>query len=117
MIYTVGIPGWRPARLNELLGKHWAVAQRRKNADAQRLLVELQNHRVPKATGKRKVILLWGLAKGERTPDPDGVWKSLLDGLVRAGALVDDNALGVFCAPVQFVRGTKGIVLTLEDIE
>lgn len=115
-MWTLRIDGWRPARLNELLTVHWAVAQRRKNADALRLLVACQNAKVPLAEGKRRVTLVWGLDKGERTPDADGLFKSLLDGLVRAGRLKDDNPKWLECAPVQFQRGQKGIAVTLEDV-
>lgn len=114
---VLSIDGWRPARLNELLEVHWAKAHRRKNADALRILVACQNAKAPKAEGKRRVTLTWRLEKGERTPDADGVWKSLLDALVRAGQLKDDNPTWCECAPVQFERGpVKGITVELEDL-
>lgn len=116
--HTLRIVGWRPARLNELLVQHWASAGRRKTADALRLLIECQNQKIPLATGRRRVTLLWRLEKGERTPDADGLWKSLLDGLVHAGRLKDDNPKWCETAPVTYERGeVKGIEVVLEDLE
>ena len=115
-MWTLRIDGWRPARLNELLSVHWAVKHRRKDADAMRILVECQNQKIPIATGKRRVTMTWRLGKGERTPDADGVWKSLLDGLVRAGRLKDDNMKWCELGPVEFVRDSKGICVELTDL-
>lgn len=114
---TIRIDGWRPARLNELLTTHWAVAARRKKADALQILIACQNQCVSKALGKRRVTLHWTLEKGERTPDADGLWKSLLDALVHAGRLRDDNPKWCECAPVTFKRGeVRGVEITLEDL-
>lgn len=114
--WTVRIDGWLPARVNELLNSHWAVAKRRKDSDRQMLQVACA--KIPKAKGKRRVTLTWILGPTNKVkPDPDGVWKSLLDGLVRNGHLVDDHSHWCELMPVQFDRAkTKGILLTLEDV-
>lgn len=117
MTYTLVIAGWRPHRLNEFTSQHWSVRRNAKAADALRLLVECQNQKIPLALGKRRVTLLWKLEKGERTPDADGLWKSLLDGLVHAGRLRDDNPKWCETAPVVYGRGAvKGIEVTFEDL-
>lgn len=118
MSYTVRIDGFHPARLNELLTMHWAKAQRRKQADYQVLLVAMQNGKVPNATGPRSLHLTWVMGPRNKVkPDPDGLAKSLLDGLVRTGRLVDDNPAMLTFLPVTYQRAKeKGIVLTLTDL-
>ena len=115
--HVLTITGWRPHLLNHFANRHWAVRREMKANDALRLLVECQNQEIPRALGKRRVTLVWILGKGERAPDADGCWKSLLDGLVHAGRLRDDNPQWCELAPVQYRReAEKGIEITLEDI-
>jgi hypothetical protein len=48
---------------------------------------------------------------------PDSYWKSLLDALVHAGLLVDDNRQHVQLGEVEFERGTaRATTITLEDL-
>lgn len=112
------VTGWRPARLNELISVHWTQKYKRKNADRQKLLVECQNQNIPRAVGKRRLSLVWILGKGDRTPDQDGLHKSLLDGLVLAGRLRDDSPKWLELGPTTFRReAVSGVEVTLEDIE
>jgi len=115
-VWTVTIPNWHPTRLNTLLGAHWAVAARMKKADRRMLCVTC--HGIPKATGKRRVTLTIGLKPRQRAGDPDCYWKSLLDGLVQCKLLVDDNRQHVECMPVQYERGLiMSTTINLGDIE
>lgn len=116
-LHILRITGWRPARLNELISVHWTLKYKRKNADRQRLLIECQNQNIPRAVGKRRLSLVWILGKGDRTPDQDGLHKSLNDGLVLAGRLRDDSPKWLELGPTTFRRESeKGIEVTLEDI-
>src|SRR5262245_18796887 len=92
MIYRMEIPGWQPALLNHLLRCNWPKRRRLKQNAAQQLGVARVTYGVPEATGKRRVRLVYVLGPRQKTPpDPDGVWKSLLYGLVAARLLVDDS--------------------------
>ena len=115
MIHTVRIPHWHPARVNQLLGGHWAKAARLKKAD--RLTLFLAFQKTPRATGRRRVSFTITLGPRMRAPDPDAFFKSLLDGLVRCGMLTDDNRQGVELRMPEFDRGpVKATTITLEDL-
>lgn len=119
MIQTFAIPDWHPTRLNELLNSHWAKAQRRKNEDAGLIAVYACGANIRKARRgqRRRVSVVLTLAPRQRAGDPDAYWKSLLDGLKRAGLIADDNRQGVELMPLQFERGqTRKTTITLEDL-
>jgi Holliday junction resolvase RusA-like endonuclease len=88
--YRLVIEGWRPALTNELMG-HPMKARRLKARDAEALAEARQSLGVPDPTGPRLVRLT---IRGpfRRRPDPDAPFKSLLDGLTRAGLILDDSA-------------------------
>jgi hypothetical protein len=52
-----------------------------------------------------------------RLPDPDAPLKSLLDGLVTAGLIVDDSARWVEWSCPVFERGPKATTIILEEME
>lgn len=115
--WSVLIPDWHPAKLNELLGVHWAVAARRKKADRRMLMVYCHNHGVEKATTKRRVDLTITLAPRQRAADPDAYWKTTCDALVACGALVNDSHKWVELAPVRYERGgSKSTLIVLTDL-
>lgn len=112
--YTLDIPGWRPALLNELLG-HPLKAHRLKKRDAEQLWKARLAYGVPVAETPRRVSFTITDRFRGGLPDPDAPLKSLLDGLKRSGLIRDDSA--AWCrwdAPV-FNRGSKGTVIVLED--
>jgi hypothetical protein len=113
--FTIEIPRWHPARLNQMKG-HWAKGHHLKKVD--RVMVAAYASGVPKAQGKRRVSLHIILNKGQRAADPDGQFKSLCDALVHAKMLVNDNRQYVELAPVTFSRRPKGwgTVISLEDL-
>jgi len=114
MIHTVRIPNWVPARLNQLLGGHWAKAARLKRADRDTLALAFRQ--TPRATGRRRVAFTITLGPRMRAGDSDAYFKSLLDGLVQCGQLVDDNRQGVILQMPEFDRGqVKATTIMLED--
>ncbi len=116
MPYKLTIPGWHPARLNDLLG-HWSIRQRRKRSDRELVAFYALEQRIPPATGRRRVDLTLTLARRQRAGDPDAYWKSLLDALTAAGLLRDDNRQGVELGRVAFARGDcPATVIELEDL-
>jgi hypothetical protein len=117
MTWRVEIPGWHPTPLNRLLECHWAKRGRLKKADYQVLALWCRLARVPEAKGKRVVRLHVVLGKGQRACDPDSFSKVLLDGLVAARMLVNDNRQWVECPPPTFSRAKeKATVITLEEV-
>ncbi len=117
MIQQLVIPGWRPAALNQYVGRHWAVGHRLKKQDNQtvRLTALLQGLRP--ATSKRRVSVQVTLGKRQRPRDPDACWKSLLDALVAARLLTDDDAEGVQLGDFTYERGEQMQTrITLEDL-
>jgi Holliday junction resolvase RusA-like endonuclease len=111
------VPGWRPATVNELL-RSVAGRIRLKKSDREMVATYARLQGIPLATVKRRVSLCVTLGPRERGPDPDGLWKSLLDALVHAGLLLDDNCQGVELGAVEFVRGqARATAVALEDLD
>jgi Holliday junction resolvase RusA-like endonuclease len=116
--FFLTVDGWHPARLNQLMHCHWSARGRLKRADRQIVGLYARVARIPPATGKRRVSIEVILAPRQRAADPDAYWKSLLDGLVHAGLLLDDNRQSVELGSVTFRRGKeKATVVVLEDME
>lgn len=114
--YTIHVPGWLPTPLNKLMRGRWA-SSKHKAKDREVLDRAVYCHAVPKAAGKRKVMLHVVMPPGRRAPDPDSLFKSLLDGLVHLELLKDDNRLWCEPGPVSFSRGDALCTfLTLEDL-
>jgi hypothetical protein len=115
--YAFMIPGWHPAKVNELYSGHWGHRARLKKADRDRVAHHARLAGIPAATGKRRVSLRLTLAPRQRAGDPDAYWKSLLDALVHAGQLIDDNRQNVELGPVVFDRGpARATTVLLEDV-
>jgi hypothetical protein len=76
--YTLEIPRWRPALLNELM--HSVKGKiRLKKQDREMVCAYAWQAKIPPATGKRRVSLHVTLGKGMREFDYDAPWKSLLE--------------------------------------
>ncbi len=115
--WTMEIPGWMPARLNQILGGHFAKGHRLKKHDKEVIALAVALCGVPAATTRRKVSLLVVLEKGKRSPDPDAFDKSLRDALVACGALKNDSAAWVKGEDPRFARGESLVsFLTLENV-
>lgn len=118
MTYTITIPQWHPATNNQLLEGRWQAAKY-KRSDRSVVAYYSKKSKCPKAEGKRLVGLFIMLKKGQRGADVDAYHKSLLDALVKAEMLVDDNSNWAELSPVEFERGTEsvwGTRITLTDI-
>jgi hypothetical protein len=116
-IHRLVIDGWHPCPLNRLLGCHWRTRARRKRGDCQLIVAYARLQAIPPATGKRRVSLHLTLVRRQRAGDPDCYWKSLLDALVHAGLLLDDNRQGVELGSVTFDRGpARQTTVILEDL-
>lgn len=115
--WTLVIPDWLPARVNQWDGRHWAVRAKLKKADRELVAVYAHQAGIPLATVPRRVVLRLTLAKGQRGGDVDAFWKSTLDALVACGLLVDDNRQSVVLAPVEYQRGPRRRTeIVLEDM-
>lgn len=118
MRQEIWIPRWHPTPLNKLLTNHWSEGARLKKNDKHMVSMYAREHRTAGPIGKRRVTLSIVLGKGQRKCDPDAYWKSLLDALVHAKQLINDNDAGVELGPVQFRRQREkwGSLIVLEDL-
>lgn len=115
---TVTIPDFLPLSINEMLRMKPGHRSRVLKAEGELVAGYFIQARIPHATTKRRVHLTFAApeGRGEKVGDPDARLKSLLDYLVRAGALVDDSAKWVETPPPTLERGKKRTVIVLEDI-
>ena len=117
--HTLTLDNWHPTLWNAVRGRHWSQELRAKKRDARvyEMLARVQG--VPPPTGKRRVTLrLTGWERGGVFPDRDAPLKVALDALKRAGLLLDDGPRGLEGMPmVEYERGPRRTVITLEDVE
>ena len=117
MAWTITIPDFIPARVNDLYSGHWTKRRALKKNDAEIIGGYALKAGVPKATGKRRVSLTITLTPKMRGHDPDAFFKSVLDSLVHCCVLAEDNSRACELGPVTFERGKrKQTVITVEDI-
>ena len=119
MVYKIAIPNWRPAALNRDAKHAGQVGARLKKADGEMVAFYAIQCCTPKATGKRRVSLQIVLTGQQKEADPDAYQKSLLDALVHAGLLTDDNSQGVEWGGVEYNQNgsvTAGTTIILEDV-
>lgn len=129
--WTVEIPNFLPTPLNQLMrmNRH----KRNRILKSEYDLIAVYSRDVPKAKAKRRVILRLTLqpevrrrdSRGksiildgaDKERDDDGCFKGVLDGLVKAGMLVDDSRRWVERAPAEYEIGEqRKTTLTLEDM-
>jgi hypothetical protein len=117
-VHRLTIPRWHPARLNEIMGRHWAIGHKRKRADAITIGWHAKASEIPHAEGRRRVSLVIVLGPRQRAGDPDAYWKSTLDGLVLAGLLRNDSSRWCELGTIEFRRGTEHATeIILEDLD
>lgn len=115
--YCLCVPDYLPLRLNRLLGCHWGKRTRLKASDRETVGWYARTSGIPAASGKRRVSLLFVLARGQRRGDPDGYLKVMLDCLVSAGLLRDDSARYCEIGAIEFARGDKRrTIILLEEV-
>ena len=103
------VPGWLPKSLNKSIGVHWAVKAKSKKAERAIIQAAVTVQKIKPAAGQRRIDLHLVLPPKQRTCDPDNLWKSVLDALVHAKVLVDDNARYREQGAVTFSRGNGGL--------
>lgn len=115
--YSFFLPNYRPPSLNQLFAGKLRDRIRRKKECYEIIAGYFMQAKIPKATGKRRVDMEMHLSSRQRKADPDAIWKVLLDGLVRCGALVDDDVAHVQLGEVSYPRvGECGTKITLTEI-
>ncbi len=113
-VTEITIEKWRPARLNEFVGKHWSMGAKLKKLD--RTIVFAHSTTKPKAEEKRRVDVHMVLGPRQKESDPDSRWKSLLDALVFSKMLIDDTGMYVQLGDVTYSRGEPKTIITLTDM-
>jgi hypothetical protein len=115
-VYRLIIPGWLPATVNQLL-KSVKARIRLKKADRQIVSAYARMANIPPAVVRRRVSLHLTLMPRVTAADVDAYWKSLLDALVYAGLIVDDNRQHCELGEVTYDRGpVRGARIVLEDL-
>lgn len=116
--HVLTIENWRPHSLNELTRGKLYDRVCLSAADKATVGWEALRLEIPKATGKRRVIVNFIYPPRKRFHDADAFHKSLLDSLKACGLLVGDSPKWVELPPWRFGRGTKQTtVIMLEDLE
>ncbi len=117
MTYKLIIPRWIPTTANQLLSRHPMTRSRLKRIDANLIAGYCSRDRIPAAIGIREVGLKITLGPKQRAADPDAYWKSVLDGLVKARMLVNDDRLYCRLGSVEFERGDeRATMISLREI-
>lgn len=116
--WTLTIPDYTPMPLNQLLSAHPKRRGRLKRGDADLVGAYARLQEIPRALGPRRVTVEAYYPPRVRRPDPDALWKGLLDALVHARLLVNDSAPWVTLGAVVLLRGARRETrITLEDLE
>ena len=116
MTYRITIPDFRFTPLNQL-GWHWGKRSRLKKQDRDFVWAYSLLLGIPQATTKRRVSLEITITGRQQETDPDALWKSCLDALVKNSRLMDDSAKWCELGTVTYTRGEKTeTVIVLEDI-
>jgi len=113
--WRIVIEGWHPeGTVNNLIGKSIGHITGLKRKDEATLFAHLLGV-VPAATGRRRLRVTLVYPKGRKSHDADNPEKSIRDGLVRIGALVDDSREWLDSAESQAAVGGKATILEMED--
>ncbi len=118
MIYHIVIDGFRFTSLNVMnSAKHWGKRSRLKKIDRDFVWAYSKSQFIPQAAGKRRVSLEVFITGRQKETDPDALWKSCLDALVKCAMLIDDTAEYCELGTVVHHKAeeTKTIIV-LEDI-
>jgi hypothetical protein len=116
--WSVEIEKWHPTSVNKLLGRHHMSRHKIKQGDMQMIGVYFYNAKVPKATGRRHVAMDIYKSGGGRAPDPDNLFKSVLDALVKLGYLLDDSSKYLTSSWPEIYRAKqKKTVITITDLD
>lgn len=118
---SLWIPNWTPALLNQVMRGHWSNGGRLKKADKDIVAFYFSQAGLTKATGPRRVSMVFILPKGKRMFDRDAPWKSAKDALAACGALLEDTPRLCIDGPVSYARAigaesVVGTLICLEDI-
>lgn len=119
MIQNLTIKNWTPLLLNPSMRKHWRSRNKSLRDQGGLIRVFAMLQMIHPAGGRRRVSLeVHGWPSG-RLPDADAFDKLLLDALVAAGLLVDDDDAGVEGRmQVKIVRSKeRKTIITLEDCD
>lgn len=111
------IPDWRPTTINTLLGMHWNKRRKAKRADEAMIYYHVRGTDIPAATTKRRVSMVMAYFGRQKERDGDACWKTVLDGLVKADMLIDDNPRWCEQGTVGQMRTDKEYtIIILEDM-
>lgn len=112
--WSLTIPDFLPCTANQLLAR---VGSRPRLKRGDRDLIAWYGAWIPRATGKRRVSVVFCYPPRQRMRDCDAMHKSLLDALVKTGLLVDDHPKWCELGPWSSERGERRqTMVMLEDV-
>lgn len=122
-MWTFKIPNWVPPSLNKGRGRNFRAGHKAINEVAEHFIAYNAGVNCPKVTDDYRPVrrVSVSVVKVGKLPDPDNLLKYLLDGLKRAGLIVDDSAK--WCKwerpeLEQVAAGTPGVgtVVVIADV-
>jgi Holliday junction resolvase RusA-like endonuclease len=117
-VYKLRIERWSPTPLNKLMRGTIHARIRFERIDRNIIMGYCLHNRIPRAQGRREVSIKITLPPRGRESDVDALWKSTLDGLVRAGMLIDDHRKYCKIGEVTYERGEElSTLIELTDLE
>jgi hypothetical protein len=112
-VHRLVVPDFVPTPLNKLMRGRIRDRIRLACGDRQLIAYYAREQGLPLATARRRVSIV---ITGTRA-DPDGLLKSLLDGLVHAGLLVDDSSTWLELGHLEVsLSGPRQTTVVLEDL-
>lgn len=117
MRQTLTIPDYIPPSLNAMFRVHWARRRIVKRECYDLIAGHAIEQGIGQATGKRRVTVKLTLAGRRQVRDGDSTFKAVLDGLVKAGLLLDDGPAFCELMPLIQERGERvATTIVLEDV-
>lgn len=116
MTHQLVLPQFTPTPLNRLMRGRRRDRIRLARGDRDLVAHYAREQEIPRAETPRRVSLVVTMPEGTRRPDPDSLWKSLLDALVEAGLLVNDSARWVELGTIKWDRGERQTTVSLENL-
>jgi hypothetical protein len=112
-VHRLVVPDFCPTPLHRLMRGRIRDRIRFSRRDRDLICFYAKEQGLPLATARRRVSIV---ITGTRA-DPDGLLKSLLDGLVHAGLLVDDSSRWLELGGLEVsVSGPRTTTVLMEDL-